>query len=872
MRLEDLTIALRPRQSWEAIDLGCTLARRDYGRLLALWTITVLPLWAIIAFFLRDWPLIFPFVAWWLKPLYDRVPLFFISRAAFGVRPSIGECLRAWPRLWSRFLLSALIFRRFSFIRSFALPIWMLEGQRGRAVRARVKTLATDAGGSGVLASWVFLKLEFAAYLGLWALIEFAAPESGVPNIIEIILSFFTDSALEEPATPAQLWFQNCLYLTAITLTEIFYVGAGFGLYLNSRIKLEGWDIELTFRKLAARLQAPLTALVLLVLTCLPAFAAPAPAAAPGKSPAAAAQTASPSEEDSHDDDPAAEAAGEILSRPEFIVHKRIQKVPDFGSSSDLNSGANLGWVAHLLKALGWLIAGAVVCLLIAWLIRNRHLLKFTRRLARPQAPTHKPRVLMGMDVTRESLPADLLSAARAAWQAGHLREALSLLYRGALSRLIEQRRLPIRDSDTEDDCLLHVARSGDRTVTDYFRRLTLLWVRAAYAGIEAAPHEFDDLCRAWPFDHAPSRKPAAAAVPPIFLLGLCLLSSSCKWREEEIILGYKGPARSDPFLAAQILLREFDYQAAKLTVLKTLPEDPEYHVLILSGENGISEGRARQLLDWVDKGGHLIYALAGCRPYNDHGLLAGMSNYAYFGNEDRADPILQALKVEIQDRRQQLLDDMVEEAKAAQDDPIPPPAPADEDKITTAEDVSLHTYKLKWNSRTYRLALPDYVTFNLDRKLRTGEFSAGPVDEAAVLGLRRGLGRLTLLNHARPFRNRFLATADHAPWLLALVGEDTEQVQFVLSLESSFWSMLWQKGWPAIVGLAVLILFWLWRNLPRFGPVRHHELHETKHFTEHVTALGHFFHSLRRDDLLLTAAAAAVRTRALRRYPHLHA
>ena len=43
MRLEDLTVALRPRQPWEAVDLGCAMTRRDYGRVMLLWLITVVP-------------------------------------------------------------------------------------------------------------------------------------------------------------------------------------------------------------------------------------------------------------------------------------------------------------------------------------------------------------------------------------------------------------------------------------------------------------------------------------------------------------------------------------------------------------------------------------------------------------------------------------------------------------------------------------------------------------------------------------------------------------------------------------------------------------------------------------------------------------
>jgi uncharacterized membrane protein len=39
-----------------------------------------------------------------------------------------------------------------------------------------------------------------------------------------------------------------------ISIIEPLYVAAGFALYLNRRTHLEGWDIELIFRRIAAHL------------------------------------------------------------------------------------------------------------------------------------------------------------------------------------------------------------------------------------------------------------------------------------------------------------------------------------------------------------------------------------------------------------------------------------------------------------------------------------------------------------------------------------------------------------------------------------------------------------------------------------------
>ena len=57
--------------------------------------------------------------------------------------------------------------------------------------------------------------------------------------------------------TQQPVWLQfafNAVAWLATMLIEPFYVGAGFGLYLNRRTEIEAWDIEIVLRRLRARL------------------------------------------------------------------------------------------------------------------------------------------------------------------------------------------------------------------------------------------------------------------------------------------------------------------------------------------------------------------------------------------------------------------------------------------------------------------------------------------------------------------------------------------------------------------------------------------------------------------------------------------
>lgn len=860
MRLEDLTIALRPRQPWEAVDLGCTLVRRDYGAVLTLWLISVLPVWIILGALLWNQPMWFGLITWWLKPLYDRLPLFYLSRAAFGAKPTLKQALREWPRLWSRFLFSALLLRRLSFIRSFALPVLMLEGQRGKAANKRVRALAGDGGSSGSTLTWVFIKLEIAVWLGLTALMSSIGPEAGLPDFGEM---FQNPDAFFE-TTLAQQWFSNILYLATMTLLEPFYVGAGFGLYLNSRTKIEGWDVELTFRRLAERLRPVVAAMI--AFACLLA-------------PLLQAQDA---------EKPVDETQGvesvlkEILAEPEFKEHSTTQRMWVSNSESKKNL-PEMPWLGVLIFSIAAVFVSFLIFLAIRWLVQNKHLFGFSATLRKPSPEPPPPRVVMGLDIARESLPDDIVAAARAAWSQGHLREALSLLYRGSLSRLVEQKRLPIRDSDTEDDCLMQVAKIGEPGVTDFFRQLTLIWVRAAYAGQEAHGQEFDQLCQTWPFSNASAKaghQRLFASTAMAFLILPLLTGCDGRWEEVTIPQGYRGQARLDPFLAAQKLLQTYDHDAERLPALKQMPFSDE-GVIVLSAEAGMPEGRAQQLLDWVQDGGHLIYAMAGCAPYNDWGLFSSMSTYAYTGNEDRQDPILEHLGIKLEGHKS--LDESLKKQKKKETKEESAPAepkeestasPSDDDikkpLIKEPEDVPTSRSTFQIGEETFHIDFPNQLRLTLDRELRRGEYTAESKEKTMALSLHYGSGRITVMNHARPLRNRYLDENDHARWLLALVGDEPKHVQFIVSMQQSFWGLLWKRAWMPLIGLALVTVIWLWMHMLRFGPLQQVDLHDTKHFFEHIGALGQFFHRMRRPDVLLSAAADAVRARALRTHPHL--
>ncbi|MGD8595249.1 MAG: DUF4129 domain-containing protein, partial [Gammaproteobacteria bacterium] len=151
MRLDNITVALRPRSVWEAIDLGFGMARLWWSPLLKSWLLLALPVFVILSAAFYQYPFVASLLFWWLKPAYEQLPLVYLSRALFQQPMTFRELLRALPRSATRQLFANLTWRRLSPIRSFTAPIAQLEQLSGRQRQERLQVLENGYTGGGWL-------------------------------------------------------------------------------------------------------------------------------------------------------------------------------------------------------------------------------------------------------------------------------------------------------------------------------------------------------------------------------------------------------------------------------------------------------------------------------------------------------------------------------------------------------------------------------------------------------------------------------------------------------------------------------------------------------------------------------------------------
>jgi len=284
MRLDAITVALRMRTPWEATDLGIALVRAHAGRVWSAWFLSTLPAFVLFnAFALAlDAPWLGALLMWWAKPVFDRVPLFVISRAVFGATPSLRDTLVAQRRWGWRAMLAWLTWRRFHPGRAMLLPVDLLEGVRGAQRKDRVYVLSRAHASPNALLMLIGANMETVfVWSALLLVLMFVPIEFFQPSVRAM-----WDTLFDHPPAWAQV-LGNGVYWGAMSIVEPFYVGAGFGLYLNRRMQLEAWDVELAFRRLAARLTpAPFAAAALLLLSAV-AFDAGHARAATAPQPAA---------------------------------------------------------------------------------------------------------------------------------------------------------------------------------------------------------------------------------------------------------------------------------------------------------------------------------------------------------------------------------------------------------------------------------------------------------------------------------------------------------------------------------------------------------------------------------------------------------
>lgn len=531
MRIDHLDVVLRARSGWEAMELGTALSRRHARAVWGSWLLASAPLFVIFNV-LGGWLDAFGWAwlaMWWCKPLFERAPLYVLSRGIFGEPVSTLSALRAQRHWGNTGFWGYLGWRRFSVLRSLCLPVNLLEGNAPGQRGPRRRAVAAGAAGAATVLTVTCMAFEAVLVSGAIGAVFMFMP---LDLMSESWRAAWDMIGKDTPAW-ARFGFNLACWL-ASALIGPFFVGAGFGLYLNRRTQMEAWDVEIALRRLRDRLLPAASTLALLLCLALPLVSAPVHAqdadAEPERAMGKPSASGIAAEEDDEEPtiDPAntpatifggtpVDTAGfrqavnrayeDPLQRPtRQVTHwkpieqaeekKKEDKQLQSDSSARGERKARKDGIAWLARLAEWGLWGLLGVLLLVLLLTARMWLPWLRGSGRRKADA-PPQVMEEQVELPVVLPPDVATQAGLLWDQGRPRQALALLYRASVGTVGERSGIALPPGATEAQCLRAARRMPDATDRDLFARIVRMWQYAAYGGRLPSRSDFDALAAA---------------------------------------------------------------------------------------------------------------------------------------------------------------------------------------------------------------------------------------------------------------------------------------------------------------------------------------------------------------------------------------
>lgn len=346
-----------------------------------------------------------------------------------------------------------------------------------------------------------------------------------------------------------------------------------------------------------------------------------------------------------------------------------------------------------------------------------------------------------------------------------------------------------------------------------------------------------------------------------LFLTAISLCSCGQKREPKEVSRGYKGEARSNPYLLAQRYLKEKGWSVEDQKGAMILGDDDAMIILPVSSVK--LKVDADELLDWVSWGGHAVILVEYGDDYRqDIGEYASHQPQNSTYSWENEDDIVHSIGLDyIAD---ELYVDLLALSKDEDEDfDYISVEGAELENIESDEAGSLEAFgkllryvdlvDIELDNRPLKAGLGGEFSFGYGYEYEEGEFGDSEEDHR-LLSLWYGDGRVTFVSDARLFRNPYLQMKGHAELLNHLVEQSPRSGVVVFNhgkIEGIF-GLLMQHFAVAVWSLLALILFWLWKNLPRFGPRQDILEVDERDQMDHLVTTGNYLWSKGCDTALL--------------------
>ena len=340
----------------------------------------------------------------------------------------------------------------------------------------------------------------------------------------------------------------------------------------------------------------------------------------------------------------------------------------------------------------------------------------------------------------------------------------------------------------------------------------------------------------------------AALVAAPFLALFLYAAFNWYVWVERPYPVGMGDEARKNPYLALDQFLARMGARTEFARSPVQLSRPPEKGALIIAARRlaFMTPQRVREIDAWVRRGGMLVVE---AEPTGiDDPLLENYGIERNIPEWDRGTPEeRRAAKKRETERR---------EARKAESR-----AAASTDYVAT----------IPWPDapKPLRVLLPGPGLRIAGEGEPAKLVSAMAGDRLVLVAFDADAGRVVVLSSLNFLRNRDLGQNNHAEfaWRLATGAPQQRTSMLFLRVPSpSLLAWIRENAWPVVISAMVLLLLWLGRIVPRFGPLEPEPPPVRRSLVEHLRAAGRFVWSRGDAQKLIEAARDRVWRTALRR------
>ncbi|MGE8495891.1 MAG: DUF4350 domain-containing protein [Pseudomonas sp.] len=328
-------------------------------------------------------------------------------------------------------------------------------------------------------------------------------------------------------------------------------------------------------------------------------------------------------------------------------------------------------------------------------------------------------------------------------------------------------------------------------------------------------------------------------------LFGAYLLSKAEPY-EEDVRHGPAPEAQANPYLAAEHFLRKQGLQVQRADGLEVLPTLPStgHTLLLLGNRRDLTPRQSARLLEWAEKGGHLVFVAERLWDEDD-----GKSG----------DLLLDSLGI------QQYESDELDTASDDED------AAADEETAQAEELPAPEPYAELTQLYLENEDAPAYFSFDPSFHLYDAQNRAhawaNSGDATHLVQLYHGAGLITVLSDAWIWRTFNIAEYDNA-WLLWYLSQDSDVTLLYRADRDDLFSLLLRHFAEALAALALLIIGGLWFFGMREGPLLAPASPSRRQLQEHLRASADFLLHRSGQHSLLHSLQQDIQRRARRRHP----